>query len=351
MASTASQATIENAEEKQKARGQLLQMATGYMLSAAVYTAAKLKIADLLANGPRPVEELAAESGSHAGALYRVLRSLAAVGIFAEVGRRRFALTPPAEGLRSDLPDSHRDLVLWVGNRFHWHVWAEMPYSVETGTPAVEKVYGKKCFECFETMPEVGADFNAGMTCLSAHIAPAVLEAYDFSGIGTLMDVAGGHGFVLCEVLRAYPEMKGILFDVESVIEGAKCRLCDLRMDHRCQTVAGNFFEHIPGGADAYYLQHIIHDWEDAKALKILENCREALAGRKGGRLLVADCVLKEGNDFHFGKLLDLEMLLMPGGYERTEPEFRELFAAAGFEITKIVPTRAAESMIEAQLR
>lgn len=328
----------------------LMQLACGYMFTAALYTAAKLDVAGRLAQGPRSVAELAAATGSHEGALYRVLRALVSVGVFAEVAPRTFALSPMAEPLRSDRPGNVRDLVLWIGDRFHFHTWAEMPWSVLTGRPAVEHVYGKPCFDCFEAMPEVGQDFNAGMSCLSARIAPALLEAYDFSGIGTLMDVAGGHGFVLCEVLRRYPQMKGILLDVASVIEGAKCRLCDVKMDHRCTPVGGDFFQHIPAGADAYYLQHIIHDWDDEHALKILGNCRQALSGRPDARLLVVDCVIEPGSEPHFGKLLDLEMLLMPGGQERTQPEFRQLFAQAGLRITRIVPMKAAESVIEARL-
>lgn len=328
----------------------LMQLACGYMFTAALYTAAKLDLAGHLARGARTATELAAATGSDEGALYRVLRALVSVGVFAEISPRIFALTPMAEPLRSDLPGNVRDLVVWIGNRFHFHTWAEMPWSVETGRPAVEHLYGKPCFQCFEAMPEVARDFNAGMTALSSRIAPALLEAYDFSGIGTLMDVAGGHGFVLCEVLRRYPQMKGILFDMASVVEGAKCRVCDLKLDHRCETLAGDFFHHIPGGADAYYLQHILHDWEDARALEILHNCRQALAGRPDARLLIVDCVLTPGSEPHFGKLLDLEMLLMPGGRERTEAEFRELFARAGLRLTRIVPMKAAESVIEARL-
>jgi hypothetical protein len=163
------------------------------------------------------------------------------------------------------------------------------------------------------------------------------------------MDVAGGHGFVICEILRRHPEMKGIVFDIPLVIEGAKCRVCDLRLDHRCEAVAGDFFTEIPAGAEAYYLQHIIHDWDDEKAIAILRNVHRALKGVPNGKIIVADCVLPENSDMHFGKLIDLEMMLMPGGRERTEKELRALFAKAGFEITKIVPTKASDSVTEAR--
>ncbi|MGE5726292.1 MAG: methyltransferase [Acidobacteriota bacterium] len=329
----------------------VLQLANGFALSSALYTVTRLGVADLLAQGARSSTELAAATGSNEDALYRVLRALAMVGAFAETAGRRFMLTPLSEALRRDVPASARELVLWLGNRFHFHVWAELPYSVKTGTPAVEHIYGRPAFEAIESMPDVAHDFNTGMTCMSRQLAPAVLEVYDFSGVDTLMDVAGGHGFILCEILSRYPSLKGILFDMPSVVEDPKCAQCLLNVNHRCHTIAGNFFEHIPGGADAYYMQHIIHDWDDEPALKILGNCRQALQGRKNGKLLVVDSVIPQTPEPHFGKLLDLEMLLMPGGRERTEPEFRTLFAKAGFEITRIVPTSRPDSVIEARLR
>jgi hypothetical protein len=236
--------------------------------------------------------------------------------------------------------------VLWANNRFHFHVWAELSHSVETGQPAVEHIYGKPAFEAMAAMPDVFEDFNRGMTALSSQLVPAVLEAYSFSGIRTLMDVAGGHGLVLCEILNRYPHLQGILFDFESVIKDSKCQQC---CQDRCRTIAGDFFQQIPGGADAYYFQHIIHDWEDELALKILRNCRRALDGVENGRILVVDSVIPEGPEPHPGKLVDLEMLLMPGGRERTEREFRKLMSKAGFAITRIVPTKAAESVIEAR--
>jgi hypothetical protein len=329
--------------------GQVLQIGGGMLYTAALYTATKLGVPDLLSNGPRTTTDLAAATGSNEDALYRVLRALAGLGIFDEVAPRTFANTPPTEYLRSDVPGSVRDSVIWMANPFHFNVWKELPYSVKTGKPAVDHLYGKPCFECFDMLPDVAADFNAAMTCMSSKLVPAVLDAYDFTGVNTLMDVAGGHGFVICEILRRYPEMKGIIFDIAPVIEGAKCRVCALRLDHRCNAVAGNFFDEIPAGADAYYFQHIIHDWNDEKALTILKNTHRALKGVPNGRIIVVDCVLPENSDPHFGKLLDLEMLLMPGGRERTEKELRVLFPKAGFEITKILLTNGIESVTEAR--
>ena len=347
----ASTETVQVSRPEAPAAEHLMQMAGGYIFTAALYPIAKLKIADLLTDGPLPVTELAQKSGSNQDGLYRVLRLLASAGVFAESAGKVFALTPMSNCLRANAPDSLRDMVLWMGNRFHFKVWAEMSYSIETGKPAVELVYGKPCFDVIFGDPEIAFDFNMAMTGFSRKIAPVLVEAYDFSGIGTLMDVAGGHGAILCEVLSRYPAMKGILFDMPNVIEEATCHICSLKMDHRCETVTGDFFEQIPAGADAYYMQHIIHDWADEPALKILANCRRALKGRKDGKLLIVDAVVPETSEPHFSKILDLEMLLMPGGRERTEGEWRDLFDKAGLEITRIVPMQAAESVIEARLR
>jgi hypothetical protein len=326
----------------------LFQAASGYMVSAALSVAAKLKIADLLADGPRSVADLAAATASNEDALYRVLRALVSVGFFRAAGPRSFASSPETELLRSDVPGSIRPMVLWMANPLHFQVWAEMSYSVATGKPAVEKLYNKPCFEALGDLPEVAREFNDAMTCFSASLAPALLEAYDFTGTHTLMDVAGGHGFVLCEVLGRYPAMKGILFDMPGVVDGARSRLESLNLNGRCQTAAGDFFKHIPPGADTYYMQHIIHDWDDERALTILRNCRQALNARPNGTLLVMDNVIPDTPQPHFGKLLDLEMLLMPGGRERSEAEFHRLFAQARFDIARIVPTRASQSLIEA---
>jgi hypothetical protein len=329
----------------------LMQLSTGMIVASALQPIARLKIADLLSDGPHHVAQLAAETGTNEDALYRVMRLLASVGVFTELPGKAFAITPVSQFLRSDLPGSMRDMVLWITNPFHFDVHAEMEYSLRTGCPAVEEVFGKPAFDAIFDDPDVAYDFNMAMTCFSRRIAPAVLEAYDFSGIDTLMDVAGGHGAILCEILARYPKMKGILFDIPDVIEEANCHICSLKMEDRCQTVVGDFFEGIPAGADAYYMQHILHDWNDERCLKILANCRSALEGSANGRLLVVDSVVPETPEPHPSKWLDIEMMLMPGGRERTHPEWEALFASGGFRIARIVPMKAAESLIEVRLQ
>lgn len=329
----------------------IFQLGTGFIFTAALQPFVRLRIPDLLAKGPVAVSELASQSGVKADPLYRVLRVLASVDVVRELPERTFAPTPVSELLRSDVPASMRDMLLWMSNPFHFRVWGELGYSVKTGKPAVEYVYSKPAFEAIYADPEIACDFNNAMTALSRKIAPALLEAYDFSGIGTLVDIAGGHGAVLCEVLSRYPKMKGILFDIPNVIQEATCHICNLKMEDRCQTISGDFFETVPAGGDAYYMQHIIHDWDDEPALKLLGNCRRALEGRPDGLLLIVDSVVPQNSEPHMSKWLDLEMLLMPGGRERTEPEWHELMRKAGFEITRIVPMKASESVIEAKVQ
>jgi hypothetical protein len=329
----------------------LMQLATGFFFTAALQPIARMNIPDLLADGPLPISELAHKTGSNEDALYRVMRSLSTAGAFAEMPGRVFALTPVSELMRTGVPGSLRDFVIWISNNFHFKVWSEMAHSIRTGQPAVEHATGRVCFDAIFGVPDVAYDFNMAMTNFSRLIAPAVIGAYDFSGIGTLMDVAGGHGAILCEILTAYPQMKGILFDLPNVIQEANCHICSLKMEDRCQTVHGDFFEDIPAGADAYYMQHIIHDWNDERSLKILGNVRKALKDRKDGRLIIVDCIVGEASGPDMSKWLDLEMLLMPGGRERTRKEWDTLMAQAGFEITKAVPIALGKAVIEARLK
>ena len=327
---------------------QLLDLACGYVISAAMNVAAKLKVADLLTAGPRPIAELAKATGVREDGLYRVMRTLASVGVFSEVGLRYFALTPKAEPLRSDVPNSIRDLVLWVCDPFHFHTWKEMMHCVQTGQTAVEHLYRKPVFQVLEDDREESGVFNAGMTGFCNLVSSAVLDAYDFSGVGSLMDVAGGHGLMLASILKAYPRMHGFLFELNHVAEGAREHFRKLELAGRCQVVTGDFFAKIPAGAEVYVMQHIIHDWEDDKAVQILNNVRRALAGNSKGRLLLLEGVIAPGNQTDFTKLVDLEMLIMCGGRERSEQEFGQLFKRSGFRLNRVVRTQGPICVIEA---
>jgi len=325
----------------------VFQLATGYILSAALQTAVKLGIADHLANGPRPTSELAAATATNEDALYRVLRALAMTGVFEETGGRRFALTPLSELLRNGRPGL-RDMALWLTSPFHFRVYSNALESVRTGAPAAEKTVGMPVFEYLAGDRELSEIFNDAMTAFSAMVVPPVLEAYDFGGIGVLVDVAGGHGAVLTSILQKYPSMRGILMDVDHVIAGARGRIAAVNLQERCEAVAGDFFKAVPEGGDAYIMKHIIHDWDDERASVILKNIRTALAGKRQGKVILLEAVIQEGNAPDLGKLIDLEMLMMPGGRERTADEFRALFARSGFEMQRIVTTQSPLSVIEA---
>lgn len=325
---------------------QIRQMATAYWQSQMLFVAAKLGIADHLSEGPRTADELAQATDSHPEALYRLLRALAAVGVFAEDESGSFHLTPLAEPLRTDHPASQRDMVLMMGDE-HYVAWGELLYSVQTGNIAFDKIYGQPVFEYYSEHPDKAQIFDGAMTALNAPETVAMLAAYDFSGIGTLADIGGGNGSLLVEVLKRYPTMRGLLYDQPHVIERAQAHLSAAGVADRCQTVAGNFFESIPAGADAYLLRHIIHDWTDEQSQTILQNCRQAMQPQN--RLLIVECVIPPGNDFHFGKLLDLNMLVLPGGKERTAEQFRHLLAESGLQLTQIVTTENEICIIEAQ--
>ncbi|MBD0373111.1 MAG: methyltransferase [Pyrinomonadaceae bacterium] len=339
----------ENAEHGSAAEAQpeahLLQLLFGALLSQALYVAAKLGLADLLAEKPLPASELAAATHSDERALYRVLRSLASVGVFREVEPKVFALTPTASLLRSDVPNSMRNGAIFMGEEWHWRVWGNTLHSVRTGKSAWGAVHGVEVFDYFSAKPEQYEIFNRAMTDMSVSTAPAIVEAYDFNGIETLADIAGGHGFLLAQVLKANPKMKGILFDVAPVIAGAGSMLEKEGVAGRVETVVGNFFESIPAGADAYMMKHIIHDWQDEDCIRILRNINAVL--KPEGKVLIIETIVPEGSEPHYSKLLDLEMLTSPGGLERTAEEYKELLAAAGLRLNRIVQTKSPFSIIE----
>ena len=331
----------------QAAAAQLLtQLATGHIVASALQVVLRLGIPDWLARGPRTAAELAHATGVREDGLYRVLRALASVGVLFESAPRRFALTEAGEMLVSGAPGSMRDMGLWITSPFHFRVYAELMHSVKTGESAAEKVVGMPVFEYFPTQPELSEIFNDAMTNLSEVVVRSVLDVYDFSGIGTLVDVAGGHGAVLTTILNAYPRMQGVLFDLEHVVAGASARIAAMGLEDRCRTESGDFFAAVPAG-DAYIMKHIIHDWDDEKAIAILRNVRTAMGGKRG-RVILLDSVLQPGNAPDFGKIIDLEMMAMPGGRERTADEFRGLFASAGFALTRIIATASPLSIVEA---
>lgn len=319
-------------------------MITGYWISQAIYAAAKFAIADHLNDGPRTVDELAGATSTNPDALYRLLRALASVGIFVEGPPRQFSLTPLAEPLRSDVPGSKRALALMSGDE-QFRAWAEIDYSIRTGKIAFERVFGKPIFDYLGEHPDKAQIFDAAMVGIHGRESNAILDAYDLSPFGVVVDIGGGNGSQITEILKKYSKMKGILFDLPHVIQRAKERIVSSGLQDRCQLVPGSFFDAVPEGAGAYILRHIIHDWDEEKCLTILRNCHRAMSS--ASKLLVIESVIPPDNEPFYGKFLDLVMLLIPGGKERTADEYRDLFRCAGFELTQIVPTSTEISILE----
>jgi biotin operon repressor len=324
----------------------LMNLTAGKWVSQALAVAAEFGIAALLKDGAKSAADIARATNVSEDAVYRLLRALASVGLFAETGERRFRLTPLGKLLRTDSPEALGGYAQFVGHESTWRPWGELRHSIRTGEPAFDHVCAMPIFEYFAKTPEAAAVFDAAMTSISTFESKAVVAAYDFSGIGTLVDVAGGHGLLITTILKANRRMGGILFDLPHVTAGAPALLQSRGVADRCQIVSGDFFASVPDGGDAYIMKHIIHDWDDERAIQILRNCHHAM--RSGGKLLIVDAVIPRGNSAHFGKLLDLEMLVLtPRGRERTRLEFQDLLKQSGFRLRRVVPTETHLSVVE----
>lgn len=332
--------------KKRSPHAVMLDLTIGHWIARLTYVAAKLKLSDLLKDGPRTAEQLATATSVQPPALYRVLRALASVGIFEEIKGGRFKLTPLAATLQTGVPGSLQAWTLMINEKYTWDSWEELLHGIKTHEIPFVKAHGMMPFEYLERHPEDLAVFGESMTSLSGTENPAIASAYPFSKIGTLVDVGGGHGSLLATILRANPKLHGVLFDQASVIARAQQdqHVTAAGINERCTLKAGNFFEEVPAGGDAYIMKYILHDWNDEQCVNILRNCRAAM--NQKGRVLVVDNVIPPGNDPSWGKLLDIQMLII-GGRERTKKEFAAMFAEAGLKMTRIVPTKSAVSIVE----
>jgi ubiquinone/menaquinone biosynthesis C-methylase UbiE len=317
----------------------LIELATGFWASQAIYVAAKLGLADLLHAGAKSVDELARATSSDALSLARLLRALATGNIFTEVQENYFGLTPRAESLRTDSPLSIRNKVIFYGEEFY-QAWGGLLYSVQTGKGAFKHVFGQELYQYLEEHPVKYGIANASRAREMARLAKLLIAAYDFDGIGRIVDVGGGLGTLLAAVLKAHPKMRGVLFETPFVIEDAKEEIDRAGVSARCKLVSGDFLKSVPPGGDAYLLSAVLCSYDDKRAIRILKNCQRAK--KKRGRLLILDRVIPEGH------LTALNELVLTGGRERTKTEYRSLFAASGFELKRITPLRSAESLIEA---
>lgn len=324
----------------------LRRLIVGYRVSQALSAAARLGVADLLSDGPRSIDDLAAATHTHASSLYRLLRLLSSEGVFAEQSDRHFALTPLAAPLQSDAPDSLHWRAIFDGAEGNWHAWGNLLRSIESGEPAIKHGFGTDLFGYLRGHPDEAKIFNEVMAAQTPIAARAVLDAYDFSGADTLVDIGGGVGALLAAILNAYPSMRGVLYDQSQVAIDAQSRLAAAGVVDRCEIIGGDFFESVPSGGDAYLLKHVLHDWDDGDCQRILKNCRRAIA--KDGRLLVIEVLIPPGNDPDYGKFLDLQMLVVTkGGRERTRAEYRELFESSGFALIGVIETRSDLCVIE----
>ena len=326
--------------------GRILQLSMGYMVSRAVDVIASLGIADLLAYEPKSAHELAAAIGAHGPSLHRVLSTLAAFGLFTELGDGNFALNRYAAPLRRNVPYSVRDFVLYLGCEWQKRTWQELSESVRTGETMFERAMGAPFFEYFAAHPAEAKTFNEAMSFLTRLAVGTLLADCDLSQSRRLVDVGGGDGTLLVAVLRAHPQIAAVLFDRPAVIGAARRNFEADGLTERCEFIGGDFFVGVPPGADTYLLKNVIHDWDDERAVAILGNCRQAMAPQ--GRVVLIETVLRRGVTQAYEKLIDLAMLVQTGGRERTQAQYCALFERAGLCLARMVAGQSSLSVIEA---
>jgi len=324
----------------------MFSLIVGRWISYLIFVAAKLELADRLKHGPQSVEQLAAAAKVQAPSLYRVLRTLASVGVFRETKDKKFKLTPLAATLQKAVPGSMHAAAILFGEKYQEDARAQLLHGLKTGEVPFFKAHGISFFEYLEKHPEDLMVFGESMTSVSSTENAAIAAAYSFSGIRTLVDVGGGNGSLLAAILKAKPKLKGVLFDQPSVTARARQdrHLTAKGIASRCTIESGNFFEKVPEGGDAYIMKRTLHDWADERCIRILSNCLAAMNGK--GRVLVADSVIRPANAPDRGKLIDMQMLAL-GGRERTKEEFTTLFRQAGLRLTRVVPTKCPLSIVE----
>lgn len=314
----------------------ILQLATAGWMSQVVSAAAELGVADALAAGPRTVEQIAVDIDAHAPTLYRLLRACVDIELFEERPDRVFALTDLGDALRSDSPVSLRDFAIWTGLPAERHTWTQLARSVRTGAPAFEGVHGVPVWDHIREHPDVLGVFDRAMTQTSRQIIGSIVAAYDFGGLRTLVDVGGGRGALLSAILAANPDLRGVLYDQPEVVAESGPVLKEAGVTERSTTEGGDFFDSVPAGGDAYLLSNIIHDWDDEPSVRILSHVRAVLPAH--GRVLLVEAVLPTDRPALNVKLMDLDMLVLCGGRQRTEAEFAALLARAGLRLTRVVP-------------
>ena len=323
----------------------LRELMSGMRVTQLIYVAAKLGIADLLKDGSKSVDELASKVGAHPRALYRILRALASIGIFAEVGDRKFELTALAEPLQDRVPGSVRARAIMNGAEVYWKPWGDLLNCVKTGDPPFNRVFGMSFWEYLTRNAEAGTIFNKNMSANTEQSANAVVEAYDFSGVNRVIDLAGGRGALIAAILKRYPQVQGVLTDLPPVANEAKAFIESEGLEDRCEIIGGDYFESVPSGADIYILKSIIQGEEDNGVVAILKNCRRAMGNQ--ARLLIVDLIMSPHGSPSPANVYDVHMWVTGGGLLRTEEEYGALFEKAGFKLNRVLPTRSEFSIIE----
>lgn len=324
---------------------QLMGQLMGFMVSRAISAAAKLGVSDALARGPLYYIDLAKAVGAQQKTLHRMMRALTSAGVYAEPKPGVFALTPMSNLLRKDVPGSLRDMAIMITTPSHWLPWGRFDEAVVQGISVAERTLGADLFSYYASNPEEGQIFNAAMTSFTGMTGNAIAKAYDFKSFERIVDVGGGHGLLLTTVLKHAPAAQGVLFDLPQVVKGAGEVLAPVK--DRVEIVSGSFFDFAPEGGDAYLLKHIIHDWDDERCAKILSNIAGAM--QPAGRVLVCEMMVPAEPGPHMSHLMDLNMLAMtPGGCERTERQFADLFKQAGLRLAGVMATQSPVNIIEA---
>ena len=326
----------EATEQSREAAKALTAMIHGRTLTQLVFVAAELGLADRLRDGPKSAEQLATEVEAHAPTLYRVLRAMGSVDLFAEDAEHRFALTPLSTLLRSDVANSKRRHVSFVGADWVTRSYATLLETIRTGRSSIEIAFGTGLFGFLDQNPAAGIAFHEAMSELSRALTSSLFEVYDFSSYGVIADVGGGRGALLMDILARNTSSRGILIDLPAVAEEAKREFAKAGLAERTRVVGGDFFVEVPRDADCYLLKFIIHDWDDDRAVAILTQCRQAMSN--DGRVLVIERAMDEREIDPLDAMSDMLMLALTRGQERTVPEFTRLFERAGLRLTRVVP-------------
>ena len=331
--------------QKETGAAEMRHLITGFSVTIAISAVAELGIADHLSEGPRTAADLARLSHVDEGLLRRVLRYLASEGVFEERDGDLYVLTERSRWLRSDVPGSLRPRAIYTGSSLSWPAWGSLLQCLKTGRTGFQVAFGEGIFDYIGSRPDAAAIFDAFMAGQTAASVEAILAAYSFAGVRELVDVGGGRGALIAGVLQANREMRGILFDMPHALATAQPLLDRAGIADRCKLVGGDFFEVVPAGADLYVLKFILHDWPDDECVRILRNCRKAMA--PAGRVLIVEHLVPEDGGRHISKFMDMNMMVNTGGLERTRQEFEQLLASAGLQLRHVAPTPIGLNMLE----